>query len=348
MPGLGRFLILTAALLLHPSFLSAQSVAQVFDRVREAVVVVHTSHTEFPLLSREMPVSVGGVGSGVLVSPTEVLTAAHVVQAADEIIVEFPSGEQIGATVVASRVTHDVALLRLGRPASVAPLPLGDSDEVSVGDRVFVVGAPLGESHTLTVGHVSARRNQRGLFPGASSVEFLQTDAAINPGNSGGPMFDMDGRVIGIVSHILTVSGGSMGLGYAVSANTAHQVLREGPSIWSGLDGTPLTGLLAELLNVPPPGGGLLVQRVAYGSIAEILGLRPSTIPIQIAGEELNIGGDIILSVQGIPVGAELEGTEAILEAVAALPPGATLTVEVLRGGRRVELMARVQPRPPR
>ncbi|MCK5650718.1 MAG: trypsin-like peptidase domain-containing protein, partial [Gemmatimonadetes bacterium] len=180
------------------------------------------------------------------------------------------------------------------------------------------------------------------------SVEFLQTDAAINPGNSGGPMFDMDGRVIGIVSHILTVSGGSMGLGYAVSANTAHQVLREGPSIWSGLEGVPLTGLLAELLNVPPPGGGLLVQRVAYGSIAEILGLRPSTIPVQIAGEEVTIGGDIILSVQGIPVGAELEGTDAILEAVAALPSGATLTVEVLRGGRRVELMAHVQPRLPR
>ena len=181
MPEAGRLLILIAVLLLRPAILSAQSVAQVFERVREAVVVVHTSHTEFPLLSREMPVSVGGGGSGVLVSPTEVLTAAHVVQAVDEIIVEFPSGEQIGATVVASRPTHDVALLRLGRPASVVPLPLGDSDEVSVGDRVFVVGAPLGESHTLTVGYVSARRNVRGFFPGASSVEFLQTAGVKGP-----------------------------------------------------------------------------------------------------------------------------------------------------------------------
>jgi len=319
----------------------AQSVGEVFKTVRDAVVVVQTARTEYPFFTTEVPVSTSGTGSGVLISPTEILTAAHVVQTADRILIQFPSGEEIRATVVASRPTHDMALLRLATPATADPVVTGDSDVMEVGDQIFVVGAPLGESHTLTVGHVSARRTVRGLFFGTSEVEFLQTDAAINPGNSGGPMFNMQGEVVGIVSHILTVSGGSMGLGFAVASNTASEVLAAGQSVWSGLDGMQVTGGLAALLNVPPPGGGILVKSVATGSLAESLGLRPSTIPIEIAGEEALIGGDIILSVQGIPVGAEVEGLEAILSAVAAVQPGGTISVTVLRGGVQVDLSAR-------
>ena len=318
-----------------------QTVSQVFRQVREAVVVIHTTQTEYPGISMQTPVSVSGTGSGVLISPTEILTAAHVVQAANRVLVEFPSGREISAVVVASRPSHDVALLRLSEPAPSAPAAIGDSDGASVGDQVLIVGAPLGESHSLTVGHLSARRTNRGLFAGTSSVEFLQTDAAINPGNSGGPMFNMQGEVIGIVSHILTVSGGSMGLGFAVSVNAARQVLEGGRSVWTGLEATTIQGPLAALLNVPPPGGGILVQKVAIGSIAESLGLRPSTVPIAIAGEEVLIGGDIILSVEGIAVGGMLEGLDPITEAVVGVAPGETLSMVVLRGGVQIELTAR-------
>jgi S1-C subfamily serine protease len=323
--------------------LSGQSVSEVFRRIRDAVVVIQTTKTEYPFLSTAAPVSVKGTGSGVLISPTEILTAAHVVQTANSVLVKFSSGQEIRAEVVASQTTHDVARLRLAEPAPSAPVPMGDSDSAMVGDQVLVVGAPLGESHTLTVGYVSARRTMRGFFAGASEVEFLQTDAAINPGNSGGPMFNMRGEVIGIVSHILTLSGGSMGLGYAVSSNTARAVLSGGRSAWTGLGGTPVVGALAALLNVPPPGGGILVESVAIGSMSESLGLQPSTIPVAFAGEEILIGGDIILSVQGIPVGADLEGLESILQAVADLGSGDTLSVTVLRGGRQVELTARIR-----
>ncbi len=322
---------------------NGQSVSEVFRDVRDAVVVVHTTETEYPLMSIMAPVSVSATGSGVLISPTEVLTAAHVVQAANQVIVEFPSGREVRATVEASKVTHDVALLRLEEPATVPPLRVGDSDLMSVGDPVFVVGAPLGESHTLTVGHVSARRSVPGLLFGTSEVEFLQTDAAINPGNSGGPMFNMAGEIVGIVSHILTLSGGSMGLGFAVASNSAQQILFETPSAWTGLEAKPITGVLATLLNVPPPGGGILVQSVAIGSMAESLGLLPSTIPMTIAEEEILIGGDIILAVLGLQVGAKLEGLEAIGRAVASLAEGSLLTVTVLRGGRQLELSTRVR-----
>lgn len=319
---------------------AGQAVTEVFRGVRDAVVIVHTTQTQYPFLTTDAPVSIPGTGSGVLISPQEVLTAAHVVQAANKVVVEFPSSREIGATVVASSPNTDVALLRLDEPAPTTPVPMGDSDEAMVGDQILVVGAPLGQGHTLTVGYVSARRTSRGLIGAGAEVDFLQTDAAINPGNSGGPMFNLQGEVIGIVSHILTLSGGSMGLGYAVSANDARAILLEGTSVWTGLESTPLTGALAALLNVPPPGGGILVGSVAIGSLSESLGLRPSTIPITILEQEMLVGGDIILSVQGIPVGGGLEGLPGIGRAMAALEPGERLTVTVLRAGRQLELSA--------
>jgi S1-C subfamily serine protease len=313
----------------------------VFDRVSPSVVTVYTSQTEYSIRSSEITaVSVGGIGSGVLISPTRILTAAHVVQAANEVIVEFLDGEVMRASVLASRPSHDVALLELETPANVAPAEIGDSDVVGVGDQIFVVGAPLGQVFTLTVGYVSARRNSPDMIGGVSTLELIQTDAAINQGNSGGPMFSLDGRVVGIVSHILSQSGGSQGLGFAVSAKAAQEVLQEGNSFWSGLEGKNVSGGLAALLNVPPPGGGILVQGIADGSFADRLGLRPSVVPARIGEMEILLGGDIILMVQGIGVGPNLENSERILQALASLPAGEEVFVTILRDGEQQVLSA--------
>jgi len=326
-------------LLLAAPALQAQSLADVVQDVSAAVVVVYTESTEYDITGPTMAASVAGTGSGVVVSVNQVLTAAHVVQAADHVTVVFPDGTEVGARVVGSSETHDVALLQLDRASHVPPARLGDSNAVRIGDEVFVVGAPLGESHTLTVGHLSARRMRAGLLAN-TSVEFLQTDAAINPGNSGGPMFNMNGEVIGIVSHILTQSGGSVGLGYAVSSNTAREVLIDEPSWWTGLSAFPITGPLAAILNVPPPGAGLMVNGVAKGSVAERLGLRPAVVPINIAGQQVKIGGDIILEVQGMPLDEDGENAERIRRTLMALPPSSVIRVKVLRAGSIVELVA--------
>ena len=209
---------------------------------------------------------------------------------------------------------------------------------MAVGDQVFVVGAPLGQAFTLTVGYVSARRTSRDMVGGFTSLELIQTDAAINQGNSGGPMFSLDGKVVGIVSHILSTSGGSQGLGYAVSARSARQVLLERPSLWTGLEGKAVTGNLAALLNIPPPGGGILVQRVAAGSLAEQVGLRPSVIPTKIGDLDILLGGDVILTVHGIDLGAELENVERIIQVLTALPDGEEIFITVLRAGEKVVL----------
>jgi S1-C subfamily serine protease len=191
----------------------------------------------------------------------------------------------------------------------------------------------------MSVGWISARWPPDTVYRAMPLAEFLQTDATINTGNSGGPMFDMQGRVVGIVSHNISKSGGSEGLGFVIASNTARQLLLEQPSFWSGLDGQMLSGPIGEILNVPQS-AGYLVKTVARGSVAEAVGLRGSTGTAVILGESLSVGGDILLSVEGIAVGA-VGGQRRIRDALQAMPPGTVFTVTVLRAGRVIELKGR-------
>lgn len=337
-----RIIVPLAALWLiwSPGLAHAESLGDVFKRVSKSVVVVLT---EEKVLAPDRPqgrhVNVQGLGSGVLISRDgKVLTAAHVVQVANRVAVEFISGEVVDATVVASDPPADVALLQLEHvPADAVIAGLGDSDKAEVADQVFVVGAPYGFSHSLTVGYISARRRPSADERELSSAEFLQTDAAVNEGNSGGPMFNLAGEVIGIVSHILTQSGGFEGIGFAVTSNTARLLLLEQPAFWSGLHAYTLSGELAALLNVPQP-AGVLVLQVAEGSPAARLGLRAGTTQVQIGEARLILGGDIILEVMGMPIRADTTNYRRIRERLLALKQGENITVKVLRAGRIIEL----------
>lgn len=317
------------------------SLAPIFKRVSDSVVVVRTSERTVTSQTRGQAVSVSGLGSGVLVSADgKIITAAHVIQAADIVGVEFPSGFRSKAQILAADTAADVALLQLAEmPKDVAPAKLGDSDKAQVGDQVFVVGAPLGITHTLTVGHISARRTPAASSGSLVMAELFQTDAAINHGNSGGPMFNMNGEVIGVVSHIVSSTGGSEGLGFAVTSNMARQLLFEEPSVWSGLEGYLLTGDLARALNVPAPGSGLLVQRVAIGSPAERIGIRGGNLVTRIADEELLLGGDIILAVEGLPLGGQGSYENIRRRLTSARAAGELIHVRVLRAGQVLELV---------
>jgi S1-C subfamily serine protease len=283
-------------------------------------------------------VSISTVGSGVLISNDgKVLTAAHVVELADEIRVGFLSGETIFAEVVASEPRADVALLRLERmPDQPVIARLADSDKAKVGQQVFVVGAPYGEEHTLTVGHISARHSRDDRESGFPLAEFFQTDAAINEGNSGGPMFSLDGEVIGVVSHILSQSGGFEGLGFVVTSNTARRLLMEQRSVWSGISGYRLEGELAQALNVPRP-AGVLVQQVAKWSPAAKLGLHGGSMRAEIANESLILGGDVILAIQGIALDSP-DAYEAIRHVMSKLRRGDSIRFTILREGRVADI----------
>jgi serine protease Do len=320
---------------------AASPLSQAFKRVDSAVVVVRTNQ-RVPAAWNGQTTTAAGIGSGVLVSRDgKVLTAAHVVQSADAIVVEFAHGEIVPARVVASDPSADVALLEVAEvPESVAPAKLGDSDETEVGESIFVIGAPLGITHTLTVGHVSARRLPATTAGGIVPAELFQTDAAINQGNSGGPMFNLAGEVIGVVSHILSRSGGSEGLGFVVTSNTARRLLLDEHSVWTGLEGYLLTSEIALAFNVPQPAAGLLVQRVAAGSPAERLGLRAGRLPTVIGEHRLFVGGDIILAVAGIGVGSPDAYDNIRRRLIESRAAHEEIRVTVLRGGETLELAA--------
>ena len=314
-----------------------QQLRDAFRNVQQAVVVVRTEQKGLAPYPQQGMVSLNGLGSGVLISNDgKVLTAAHLVQSADRTIVEFSEGELIPASVIGSAFSADVALLQLERcPANYVPAKLGDSDKVDVGDEIFVVGAPYGISSTLTAGHVSGRRILK-WNENTMAVEFLQTDAAINMGNSGSPVFNLNGEVMGIVSNIMSRSGGSEGLAFAASSNTARRLLLEQKPFWTGIEGILVDGSIARALNLTQP-AGVLVQRVAEGSIAWRWGIHAGTLRATVEGEEMILGGDIILQVNDVSV--ENDGSyDEIYRSISRLKPGDNLVITIFRQGRIVKL----------
>lgn len=322
---------------------AAQELRDLFRQVKSSVVTVRTIEREMTPQSKNELVKVPGIGSGVLISADgKVMTAAHNVHTADRVFVEFTEGKEIPAQVIASVITADVALLKLEWvPTDAVIARLGDSDQAQVGDQVFVIGAPYGLSHTLTVGHLSARHINKQLIGGLRAVEMWQTDAAINKGNSGGPMFNMNGEVIGIVCNFFSQSGGFEGLGFAVTSNLARRLLLEQTSYWSGLEGIVISGKIARILNVPQE-AGLLVQRIAKGSPAEHMGLQAGDMRATINDREILVGGDIILNVAGYEISGDGKDFDKIHARLSGLRPGSHLAVKALRGGKVIELSAEV------
>ena len=317
----------------------AQNVGEIFRKVNPSVVVIRAK-------GRDVTASAGltrfnETGSGVLISTDgKVMTAAHVTLAMDEITVEFLGGETVRARTVTEEPAADLSLLQLDRvPAGATPATLGNSDTVRVGDLILIVGAPYGLSHSMSAGWISARWPPNSVYRSMPLAEFLQTDATINTGNSGGPMFNTAGEVVGLVSHNISKSGGSEGLGFVVTVNTAKRLLLERPSFWSGLDGWLISGPIAQVLNLPQP-TGYLVKTVAKGSPGEAVGLRGGAVSATIMGEPYVVGGDIILKVQGIPV-SDAADHRRVRDILTSLPPGAQFTMTVLRLGQVIELTGR-------
>jgi serine protease Do len=313
----------------------AQSLGEIFRKVAPSVVVIRARGRD---ITAEGQQRFTETGSGVIVSKDgKVMTAAHVVHAMDEIVVEFLGGESVAARVVASEPAADLSLLQLDHvPPGTTIASLADSDVVNVGDQVFVVGAPYGLGHSLSVGWISARWAPNTVYRRMPLAEFFQTDAVINTGNSGGPVFSLAGEVIALVSHNISKSGGSEGLGFVVTLNTARRLLLERRSFWSGLEGLMLTNELADLLNLPPKSNGFAVKTVAKDSPGDRLGLRGSTQVVRIDGQDVPLGGDIILSVEGISM--HPQHAEKLRALLSALQPNAPFKITILRAGQVLEL----------
>ena len=335
-----NLIALCASLLLLVSPVQARDFSRLYEKVAATVVTLTTKE----VVEKETNKGVSSknahsLGSGVLLKGGYILTASHVVHIADRIEVELRDGRHFVAKPISTLPLADLALIRIvDAPIDLPAARIGDSDIMKIGEEVFVVGAPYGISQTLTTGNFSGRRVQLDDHH-AFKLEFLQTDAPINRGNSGGPMFNLRGEIIGIVSHIRSTSGGSEGLGFAASIQMAKDLLLDRPPIWSGLDYIVLTPTLARALNSPSD-DGILIQRVAYGSLGDKLGLQPGRIAAKILGRDMLLGGDLVLTIGGLPIKHDPASVRYIIDYLSSVKESEPVVVEVFRDGKIVELTA--------
>ncbi|WP_333842127.1 Do family serine endopeptidase [Pelomicrobium sp.] len=270
------------------------------------------------------------LGSGVIVSPEGyILTNHHVVEKADEIEVALADGRNAKARLVGSDPETDLAVLKIDL-TPLHPATFGHPEASRVGDVVLAIGNPFGVGQTVTMGIVSAvGRTHLGIN---TFENFIQTDAAINPGNSGGALVDAEGNLIGINTAIYSQNGGSMGIGFAIPASLAKQVMEqiiaEGGVTrgWIGVQIQDLTPELAESFRLGSTRGALVTQ-VMKGEPAERAGVKP---------------GDVLVAVESKPVA----NASALLNLVAALKPGQKAQLTLLRNQRELQVTVQVGKRP--
>ena len=325
---------LFVAIILMTCSAFSQNLADLFETNKHSVVTIYVKESvNTGQGDRRTFTASDGLGSGVLVKDNIVLTASHVVANADQIMVQFYDGEAVEATTTRISRMADVALITLKKPPTNPQIArIGDSDEVRIGDEVFVVGAPMGLPYSLSRGVISGRHAEHKLSNDGKSLEFFQTDAAINTGNSGGPMYNYKGEVIGIVSSILTRSGGFEGIGFAATSNVAKALLTGRSSRYFGTEAILLSSEMARILNVPQ-GSGWLIQHVVRNSPAGRLGIRGGFRSATFGEKEVMLGGDIILQVDHIKITNE-ESIYKLWEYFNSGQSTVTYTIKVLREGK--------------
>ena len=318
--------------------LKAQDLADLFEKNKHSVVTIYVDESlNTGTGDPRTFTSNMGLGSGVLIREDIVLTAAHVVGNAEQIMVQFYDGESLEAKTTRISRIADVALITLNRhPANPRVAVIGNSDEVRIGDEVFVVGAPMGLPYSLSRGVISGKHTEHNLSNDGKTMEFFQTDAAINTGNSGGPMFNYNGEVIGIVSSIFTHSGGFEGIGFAATSNVSSALLTERGSKFFGIEAMVLPYELARILNVPQE-SGWLVQHVVRDSPAGKSGIKGGFRMVTIEEEKILLGGDIILQVDDIVITGE-ESVYKLWDYLNSVQSIATHDIKVLRAGEIIEL----------
>jgi S1-C subfamily serine protease len=279
-------------------------------------------------------------GSGFVIDDQgHILTNNHVVEGAERVTVKLGDSEKSHeAEVVGADPGTDIALLEVEAPAKeLHPLTLGRSSEVEVGDPVVAIGNPFGLDRTVTSGIVSALQRQIQAPNGFSINHVIQTDAAINPGNSGGPLIDGEGEVIGINSQIATGGGGNgnVGIGFAIPMDTIRSEIQqletkgEVEHAFLGITGGTVTPELAKALNLPVK-EGVIVQTVVKDSPADKAGLEAGHTSATINGEEVRLGGDIIIEANG----KKVTSMEQLVEVIQDSKPGDDLELKILRDGQ--------------
>lgn len=269
-----------------------KSTINIFNSAAPSVVYIFTENAESGFFGRREIQQ--GAGSGFLWDRFgHVVTNFHVIQDAQSIQVRLDSGEAIRATYVGGSPDHDLAVIRLrSTPQNIRPIPVGTSDDLAVGQAVFAIGNPFGLARTLTTGVISALDRRLPTAGGREVMGVIQTDAAINPGNSGGPLIDSAGRLIGVNTAIISGSGSSAGIGFAVPVNIVNRVVPK--LITNGKIPRPGIGIivLEEAAAASLGVVGVVIDRVVPGTEADRVGLQGIDYRNRLLGDIIVAAGD--------------------------------------------------------
>jgi S1-C subfamily serine protease len=314
-------------------------VETVYDQTSSAVVNITSVTYAFDFFFNPVPQE--GTGSGFVYDEQgHIVTNYHVIEDAEELSVTLADGETYPAEIVGEDPTNDLAVIQIDTDGLPEAVPLGDSDALRVGQFVVAIGNPFGLERTLTAGVISSLgrviKGPDGRFIG----EVIQTDAAINPGNSGGPLLDLNGRVIGVNSQIVSPSEANAGVGFAVPSNTVRRVVPEliargsYPHPWLGIEPISLTAERARIfrqagVDVAVDEGVLLLE-VTRGGPADQANLRGGDRVVQIGRYRVPLGGDIIAAVNGEPI-SDYQDLTVYLETQTRV--GDTVSVTIIRDG---------------
>ncbi|MEM8913232.1 MAG: Do family serine endopeptidase [Planctomycetota bacterium] len=319
---------------LRPSVVSISTSANVMVRGRQSLPPGFDDFFDFrgQPRSRDRSQKKEGQGSGVIVrADGYILTNNHVVEDADEVMVELSDSRKVSAAIVGTDPETDLAVLKIDLP-NLQPVAFGDSDAIRVGDWVLAIGSPFGLDQTVTAGIISGKNRVQGIIEGGRGFEdFLQTDAAINPGNSGGPLVNLRGELVGINTAILSRSGASAGIGFAIPVALAKPVLEmiiETGEVRRGFLGAQVREITPEVESEfgLKTNQGAMILGVLENQPAANAGLQP---------------GDVVMSIDGKPV---ISSTRMV-NYIASRPPGAQIKMVVDRYGEILNLTVNLQER---
>ncbi|MBT3686137.1 MAG: trypsin-like serine protease [Nitrosopumilus sp.] len=319
------------------------SLIEIFEKSEPGVVRVNVQRNQTEN-------DVGGVGSGfVFDKQGHIITNAHVIKDATNTVVTFLDGRSYNAEIIGVDEYTDIGVIKVNADLKLLnPLALGDSSKLQVGESITAIGNPFGLSGSMTSGIISQMGRLLPSDSGYSIPDVIQTDAAINPGNSGGPLLNMRAEIVGINTAIQSTTGEFTGVGFAIPSQTVEKIVPtlisdgEYKHPWIGISGTDIDLDMSNVMKLENTLGFLIIT-VIEDSPASDAGLIGSNKMIEVEGREYAIGGDIIVSVDGIDV-RKIDDILIHLQRVKAV--GDEMALEVLRDGRTTNVTIVLQERP--
>jgi putative serine protease PepD len=319
----------------------------VYEKVADGVVNVTSTAMQMDFFFNAFPTQGSGSGS-IIDTKGHILTNHHVVANAQKLEVTLADGSKWPAKLVGSDPDNDLAVIKIEVPKEkLKVIPMGDSKNLKIGQKVLAIGNPFGLQRTLTTGIVSSLGRTIRSEVGTLIEDVIQTDAAINPGNSGGPLLNSEGEIVGINSAIISPSGGSVGIGFAIPVNTARRVVPE--LISKGYVTYPYIGATIQSL-IPEMAKylklkierGAMISEVVKGGPADKAGLKGGDQKVQVGNMIVLVGGDIVVKADQ----REVKTNDELIHYIREKKPGDTVLLKVFRKDSLIDVKVTLGERP--